>query len=70
MVNFAEQLKIEKAKIRLLNFLNRKTPFNNFKNTLFNFPEIREQWFKYHNEKMKEIAREWLDDHQIDADLI
>jgi len=70
MVSFVEQLKIEKIKIRMLNVLNRKKPFDNFKNTLLNFPEIREQWFRYHDEKMKEIAREWLNDHQINADLM
>ena len=70
MVSFTEQLKMEKIKARLLNVLNRKKLFNNFKNTLLDLPEIREQWFKYHDAKMKKIAREMIDNHQIDAVLI
>ena len=62
MLSFAEQLNIEEIKTRLLNVLNRKKPFNKFKNTLLDFPAIREKWFKYHDAKMKEIAKEWLDD--------
>ena len=34
MVSFTEQLKIEKIKVRLVNVLNRKKFFYNFKNTL------------------------------------
>lgn len=70
MVNFAEQLSLQKVKIQLLNVLNREKPFSNFKDILLDFPEIREQWFKYHYDKMEEIAREWLHENQIEAELI
>ncbi len=70
MKDFAEQLPLEKLKIRLLNVVNRKKPFSNFKDVLLDFPAIRKQWFKYHHDKMEEIVKEWLYDNQIEADLI
>jgi len=57
-------------KNQLLNVLNQKKSFNNFKNTLLDFPEIREQWFKYQDERIKEAARELLGSYQIDAELL
>lgn len=45
--------------------LNGKKPFRSFKDTLLDFPEIRKQWFTYHNERMEKIARDWLEENDI-----
>jgi hypothetical protein len=30
------------------------------------FPEVRERWFKFHNERMDVEARRWLEEQGID----
>jgi len=44
-------------------------PFRSFKDTLLDFPDLRERWFKFHNGKMLEFAQEWLDNHLPGAEL-
>jgi predicted nucleotidyltransferase len=39
--------------------------FRRFKDTLFDFPELREAWFKFSNARMERRALEWLVDHEI-----
>jgi predicted nucleotidyltransferase len=39
--------------------------FRRFKDTLFDFPDIREAWFKFSNTRMERRALEWLVDHEI-----
>lgn len=34
--------------------------FRRFKDTLFEFPELRETWFKFHDVRMRRRAIEWL----------
>ena len=40
--------------------------FRRFKDTLFEFPQLRETWFKFHDARMRRRAIEWL----VDAALI
>jgi predicted nucleotidyltransferase len=40
--------------------------FRRFKDTLFEFPNLREQWFEFHDVRMRRRAIDWL----VDADLI
>jgi predicted nucleotidyltransferase len=40
--------------------------FRRFKDTLFEFPQLRETWFEFHDVRMRRRAIEWL----VDADLI
>jgi predicted nucleotidyltransferase len=39
--------------------------FRRFKDTLFDFPELREAWFKFSNARMERRALEWLADRDI-----
>lgn len=41
---------------------NGKGAFRRFKDVLLNYPEERERWFKFKDERMEERALEWLDD--------
>ena len=36
--------------------------FRRFKDTLFEFPELREAWFRFHDARMRRRAVEWLRD--------
>jgi len=36
---------------------------------LVTFPDIREKWFRYHDEAYKEFVLSWLQEEGIEADL-
>lgn len=40
--------------------LERKKPFRNFKDLLLDYPALREQWFTYHREHLKNETINWL----------
>ena len=70
MEKFIDDVEEIKIKRKLINAINRKKPFRNFKNALFEFPEIEEKWFKFYSDEMTEIVKEWLECEKIKADLI
>ena len=45
--------------------INGKGAFRRFKEVLLNYPEERERWFRFKDERMEERALEWLDDTGI-----
>jgi hypothetical protein len=45
--------------------INGRGAFRRFKDVLLNYPEERERWFKFKDEKMRERALEWLDDIDV-----
>lgn len=55
---------------RLLDALDRPRPFRRFKDALLEFPQVRDAWFAYEDQKLKEAAREWIRYREIDADLV
>lgn len=46
--------------------LERKKPFRNFKDLLFDYPNLREQWFAYHLEHLKNETINWLCNNNIE----
>jgi hypothetical protein len=40
--------------------LTWKKPFGNFKNALYQMPELREQWFAFHDYRLAKYALGWL----------
>jgi hypothetical protein len=42
--------------------INGKGAFRRFKDVLLNYPEERERWFQFKDERMEERALEWLED--------
>ena len=42
--------------------INGKGAFRRFKDVLLGYPEERERWFRFRDDRMQERAREWLDD--------
>jgi hypothetical protein len=69
IVDFVESLPESKAKISLSHGLSRSHPFGTFKDMLVTFPDIREKWFRYHDEAYKEFVLLWLQEEEIEADL-
>ena len=47
--------------------INGKGAFRRFKDVLFNYPEERERWFKFRDDRMEKRAVEWLE--SIDVSL-
>ena len=45
--------------------INGKGAFRRFKDVLLNYPEERERWFKFKDERMEQRALEWLDDIEV-----
>jgi hypothetical protein len=70
MEDFIESIKDKAAKEFLENALQMRKPFRNFKDALFDYPKIREQWFQYEKDRMEQITKEWLKDKDIDAEFI
>ena len=58
------------AKRSLENAISRRRPFSNFKDALYDFPEIQKQWFIYHDNAVLQISKEWLEFEKIDFRLI
>ena len=69
IVYFMESLPESKAKKSLSQALSRSHPFRNFRDMLVAFPDIREKWFRYHDEAYKEFVLLWLQEEGIEADL-
>ena len=45
--------------------INGKRAFRRFKDVLLGYPEERERWFKFKDDRMQERALEWLDDIDV-----
>ena len=70
MEEFVGQLEEGDIQDELSESLRRRNPFRQFKDMLYRYPGIKEEWFWYHDQRMTEIASRWLEDHNIDAELL
>ena len=62
MADFIATVKNEHLAELLDVAINGKGAFRRFKDVLLSYPEERERWFKFKDERMEERALEWLDD--------
>ncbi len=62
MVDFTHLVGDEGARDLLFRALEGRGAFRRFKDTLLEFPELREQWFSFHDLRMQRRAIEWLAD--------
>lgn len=69
MADFAESLPIGEARRELEYALNQRHPFRSFKDVLLNYPKVREEWFRFHEEAFTQIAQDWLEANMIEATL-
>ncbi len=68
MVEFIATVKDERLVELLEVAINGKGAFRRFKDVLLNYPEERERWFQFKDDRVQEKALEWLSD--IDVSLI
>lgn len=66
MVDFAEAVGDRRARTQLVRALEGRGAFRRFKDTLFEFPELRQRWFDFEAAAADVRAIEWL----RDADLV
>ena len=69
MADFVESLPASPERDALAKALHRPHPFRAFKEELPAFPARREEWFRFHDEVFREMARRWLEDEEIEGDL-
>ena len=66
MVEFTESLDDKSLKENLFIALDGRGAFRRFKNVLLNYPEKREEWFKFRDKKMKQEILEWCKENEIE----
>lgn len=69
MEEFAAELPDGENKRTLKRALSYKKPFSNFKQALFDMPDIRKLWFAFHDTHTRKKAEAWLKDQGIQAKL-
>jgi len=65
MVDFIATVKDEHLNELLEVAINGKGAFRQFKDVLLNYPEERERWFQFKDDRTQERALEWLDDINV-----
>ena len=63
--NFIYNIEDDDIRGEFENAVARKKPFQQFKYLLLDYPELREQWFKFKDEKNIEWVKEQLDDSAL-----
>jgi len=69
MSDFVGTLPEGKARRELVRALQQRHPFRRFKDVLLNYPAVREDWFRFHEQSFVKIIQAWLDDHGVEATL-
>ena len=60
MVEFAEKVEDELLREKLSIALDGKGAFRRFKNVIADYPDYREKWFKFRDERINKKVIEWL----------
>ena len=60
MVEFAEKVEDELLREKLSIALDGKGAFRRFKNVIADYPDYREKWFKFRDERLNKKVIEWL----------
>jgi predicted nucleotidyltransferase len=58
--DFTARVRDHRARDLLERAIGGRGAFRRFKDTLFEFPDLREAWFKFHDARMERRALEWL----------
>lgn len=65
MEDFAGSVQDEKVQDRLFRMLGRSHPFSRFRDEVYD-SGIEKEWFSYKDQKMKEYARNWLEENEVE----
>lgn len=68
MVDFIALVRDSRARDLLERAIEGRGAFRRFKDTLFEFPELRQAWFRFHDVRLERRAIEWLVDEGLVAD--
>lgn len=68
MTEFANQVTDSKAQSKLFKALKGRGAFGRFKDALFEYPDMREQWFKFKADRDKEEVKDWLESIGIEME--
>ena len=66
MEAFSDTVKDESLKEKLWIALDGRGAFRRFKNVLYDYPEERERWLKFKEERIKSRIAEWLKENKIE----
>lgn len=69
MEAFVGSVSHPKARANLEKALSKRKPFRNFKDALAEYPGIEERWYSYQENHILQYAKNWLIEHDIQADL-
>jgi hypothetical protein len=70
MSDFVDTLPEGKVPRELARALQQRHPFRRFKDVLLNYPAVREDWFRFHEQAFMKIIQAWLDDYGVEATLV
>lgn len=70
MEDFIGHVRDPRARELLARAIQGRGAFRRFKDTLFDFPELREAWFGFHDRRVERRAVEWLRDEGLIDDAI
>jgi Uncharacterised protein family (UPF0158)/Nucleotidyltransferase domain len=65
MEDFVERVTERRPRELLERAIAGRGAFRRFKDTLFEFPELREAWFQFHDARMRRRAIRWLRDEAL-----
>jgi hypothetical protein len=64
MEKFANQVADDKAHSKLFNALNRRKPFRNFKDALFDLG-LRDEWYDFEKKNAQADIKDWLEINKV-----
>ena len=70
MVDFTGNVKDSSLRAKLADDLKGKGAFSKFRQTLSRYPKEQERWFKYKDELMRKLALDWLEENEIDYQIV
>lgn len=60
MEDFIELIEEQKIREKFEEIIQRRKPFQQFKYLLLDYPALRQQWFAYKNDRLKEYVQEQI----------
>jgi Uncharacterised protein family (UPF0158) len=70
MEDFVDSLGETKEADRLQGALNRRKPFRQFKDTLFEHTDLSDAWYAFEKQELKRLAEEWCEGKRIKAEWV
>lgn len=70
MADFVDSLADADPRRTLARALRRRKPFQSFRLTLEDFPGIREEWYRFKDAAYRQLAEDFLELEEIEAELV